>query len=44
MKLTEALYIRNAALEDEWARRFIRDVRAALDAADRAKTQAQRSS
>lgn len=44
MKLTQAIDIRNADLKDEWAQRFIRELRAATDAADRRKTKVQVSS
>jgi hypothetical protein len=37
MKLTEAIDIRNADLEDEWAKRFIHEIQATLDAAERAE-------
>ena len=40
MKLTMAIDVRDADLKDEWAQRFLRELRAAVDAAERAKTKA----
>jgi len=37
MKLTEAIDVRDADLKDEWAQRFIRELQAVLDAAERAE-------
>jgi hypothetical protein len=41
MKLTEAIDIRSADLKDEWAQRFIRELRAALDATEAADRDAK---
>ena len=38
MKLTMAIDVRNADLKDEWAQRFIRELQAANEQAERRKT------